>query len=53
MTAYCADEFVFTLSGDDGLVLVPSGNPEIVTDTSPMNPFAPAMETVTGVLVFP
>jgi hypothetical protein len=46
-------EFADTVSGDDGFVVVPAGNPDIVTATLPVNPLAAVTDTVAEPLAPP
>jgi hypothetical protein len=53
LTVTCCEEFALTVRGNGGVVLAPSGKPEIATETDPVKPFAPATETVIAPLEHP
>jgi hypothetical protein len=42
-----------TVSGEEGFVVAPAGNPKIATDTVPVNPFAGVTDTIAGPLLPP
>jgi hypothetical protein len=42
-----------TLSGEDGFVVAPAGNPDMATDTLPANPLTGLIDTVAELLVPP
>ncbi len=52
-TVNVCDKFAATVIGDAGLVEVPAGRPDIDSETDPLNPFDPTMDTVNGTLVLP
>lgn len=53
VTVNCCGEPADTVSGDDGFVVAPVGNPDIVTTTVPVNPLAGLTDMVAEPLELP